>query len=301
MLLFSKEHQRKIFVLLLTVITFSFFAPRAQALSFPVGHFNVSVNATIGEYYISLSGFIAPYASIVLTTDNLVMRSVTADANGYFYISDVLVKAGFNHFCFTAVDVKRLGESQACFTIPPVMANYTRTNIFLPPTIGLFRTQITAGSNAIIWGYSMPGATVTIHASNGKTYTAIADKTGFYQITANIASAGTYDLSATAVLKGQNSEKPTNKVTLIALTLAQSTSQTVGNWFLNLLKKLFGLPLGPLWFVLPILILIFILWRKLQGLPLLPTFGKGTSTFFYFDYLFHRRKLHHWWMEGVGY
>lgn len=278
------------------------FASPAEAVTIPSGHFNVKVSASIGQYYISLSGFIAPFASIVLTTDNQVMRSIAADSTGHFSISQVLVKQGFTHFCLTAVDVKRLGQSEACFTIPPVHGDYVRNNIFLPPTIGLFRTQIRVGSNAVIWGYSMPGALVHVHSSDGTTYTATADKDGFYRIETLIAKAGSYDLSADATYKKQNSEKPVNKVTLLALTFAQETGQGFSNWLRNLLTFLFNLPLGPLWLAIPILILIYILYRKLKGLPIWPEFGKpGTSKTFAFDYLFRKRKLHHSWMKGIGY
>lgn len=292
-----------IFVFLSTLFVFDFAGPAnaSEFPNFPSGYHGVAVGASIGQFYVNFSGFIAPFASVVLTSDNIVIRATSADGSGNFYISQVLVKPGFDHFCFTAVDVKRLGESDACFTIPPVYGNYTKANIFLPPTIGLFRTEINAGSNAIIWGYSMPGATVTVHSSDGKAYTVTADASGFYQVNTLIAKAGTYDLSATAVLKQQNSEKPTNKVTLIALTLSQQVNKKISNFWQNLLTFLFNLPLGPLWLAIPILILIFILIRKLQGKPLFPTkpgFGKEQL---FFDYLFKPRKLHHWWMKGVGY
>lgn len=280
----------------------TFFVRSAFAVKFPTGHANVDVSAAVGQFYVSLSGFIAPFASVVLTSDGQVLRSVAADAAGNFSISQVLVKQGFNHFCLDAVDVKRLGQSEACFIIPPVTGDFVKNNIFLPPTIGLFRTQISAGSNAVIWGYSMPGALVTVHASDGKTYTATAGTDGFYQITAYIAKAGTYEMYADAVYKKQNSEKPTNKVTLIALTLAEQVNQNVSNWLKKLLTFLFNLPLGPLWLAIPIIILIYILYRKLRGLPIIPTWGKpGTGKTFAFDYLFRPRKLHHSWMKGIGF
>lgn len=284
----------------ISVFAYWIIVPRTDAFTPPVGHLNVQVSAAIGQYYVSFSGFIAPFASVVLTTDNQIMRSVAADSGGYFSISQVLVKQGFDHFCFTAVDVKRLGESEACFKIPPVTGQYEKKNIFLPPTIGLFRTEINAGSNAIMWGYSMPGAVVSVHSSDGKIFTTTADKTGYYQVTTTIEKAGSYDLYATATLNKQDSEKPTNKVTLLALTFAQSTTQAVSNWLKNLLTFLFNLPLGPLWLAVPILILIFILWRKLQNKPLFPTSPKKAEKLF-FDYLFKNRKLHHHWMKGIGF
>lgn len=292
---------RRFFGYLILVVLFcigSILPVKSRALAFPSGHLNVQVGASIGEYYLDLSGFLAPFASIVLTTDNTVMRSVVADNGGYFSLSQILIRQGFSSFCLTGVDVKRLGQSEACFSIPPANGNITKTNIFLPPTIGLYRTQIQEGSNAIIWGYSMPGALVTVHSSDGKDYQATADNNGFYQVTAYIAKAGTYDLSATAVLKKQSSEKPTNKVRLVALTLAQATGQGFFNWLRNLITILFNVPLGPLWLAIPILILIFILWRKLKGKPLLPSIKQEKV---FFDYLFRSRKLHHHYLHGVGY
>lgn len=286
--------------LALFLILFAFLVVQNTfAYTLPVGHTNVKVGAAIGQFSISLSGYIAPFASVVLTSGGDVLHSTTANAAGYFSLPNVLVKEGFSQFCLNAVDVKRLGQSQACFTIPPMKANYTRTNIFLPPTIGLFRTQIQAGSNAIIWGYSMPGATVTVHSSDGKTYTVTADTNGFYQVTALIAKAGSYDLSADAIYQKKSSEKPTNKVTLLALTLAQQTNQTITNWLQKLFQLL--LRLGPLLLAIPIIILIYILWRKLRGLPVIPSFKPGEFKLFTFDYLFKPKKLHHSWMRGVGY
>lgn len=291
---------KALFVLILFIL---FNTRSAFAITFPPGHANVNVSASVGQFYISLSGFIAPYASVVLTSDGNIIRSTVADSKGNFYLSQILVKQGFDHFCLDAVDVKRLGQSEACFKISPVTGDYTKNNIFLPPTIGLFRTQINAGSNAIIWGYSMPGAVVTVHSSDGQTYTATAGKDGFYQITAYIAKAGTYDMYADATYQAQKSEKPTNKVTLLALTFGQQVNKKISNWWQNLLTFLFNLPLGPLWLAIPILILIYILYRKLKGLPLVPSFGhpgEGGHAFA-FDYLFKPRKLHHWWMKGVGF
>lgn len=294
----------RIFILLVIGIsTFSTFTvQKAEAVLVPSGHFPVKVSAAIGQYYISLSGFIAPYASVVLTTDGVVMRSTAADATGHFSMSQILVKQGFSHFCLDAVDVKRLGQSEACFNIPPVTrGTYDKSNIFLPPTIGLFRTEINAGDNAIIWGYSMPGALVSVHASDGSIYSATADKEGFYQVNTKIAKAGTYELYATATYQKQNSEKPTNKVKLIALTFGEQVNKSIGNSLKNLLTFLFNLPLGPLWLAIPIIILIFILYRKLKGLPIIPTTEAGNMKKFFYERYFHPRKLHHSWMKGIGF
>lgn len=282
------------------LILFVFFSV-SPVFAFPAGHLPVNVSAAVGQFYVDLSGSIAPYASVVLTTNGTVLQSTVADSKGYFSLQHVLVKQGFDAYCLTAIDVKRLGQSEACFTTPAITGTYTHSDIFLPPTIGLFRTEIQVGSNAVIWGYSMPGATVSVHASDGKVYTVATDSTGYYEVRPLIATAGTYDLYATAALQNQQSATPTNKVTLIALTFSQEINKNVGNWLHNLLTWLFNLPIGPLWIALPILILIFIFWRKLKAEP-----GRGKikgkkKEILFFDRLLRPRTLHHSWMKGIGY
>ncbi|MDE2588331.1 MAG: hypothetical protein KGL95_01525, partial [Patescibacteria group bacterium] len=156
----------------------SIFTSPAIASTFTPPGQSTDVSAKVGSYYLSLSGYIAPYASIVLVANDLALKSTVADANGYFAIPNVIVNQGFSQFCLDAVDVKRLGESYTCLTIPPINDNYTKDNIFLPPTLGVERSEVNVGDNAVAWGYSMPGASVTVHSSDGRTFTTTADATG---------------------------------------------------------------------------------------------------------------------------
>lgn len=278
----------------------SLMVPQVQAATLSPEHGNVQVEAAIGQFYLNLSGYIAPYASVVMVVDGIVYKSVVADVSGNFYIAQVLVKEGFTHFCLDAVDVKRLGESEACFTIPPVHANYTRNNIFLPPTIGLFRTEVTVGSNAIVWGYSMPGAIVHIRFPDGTVIDVVADKNGYYEAHPKLDKVGTFTLFADATLSGKKSENPVKGVTLKAITTAQQVGQTIWDFLKKLFTFLFNLPLGPLWLAIPIIILILILLKKLrQGSPSMPEAKQGAHSVF--DLFKRNKKLHHWWIDGVGY
>src|ERR1035437_3160478 len=112
---------------------------RAQILSIPSGSLGTTVQASVGEFYLNLSGFVSPFASIVLSSDGVLMRTTIADEKGNFSIPQVLIKMGFSHFCLDAIDFKRIGESYTCFTIPPATDSVTMNNIFLPPTLGLSR------------------------------------------------------------------------------------------------------------------------------------------------------------------
>lgn len=259
-----------------------------------------SVSATVGQYYLSLSGYIAPYASVVLTSDGVVLRSTVADAQGNFFISQVLIKAGFSHFCLDAIDYRRLGESEACFTVAPASASISKQNIFLPPTLGLQRTDVNVGDSALAWGYSMPGASVTVHLDADKGCTVTADNTGYYQCTIKIAKAGTHELYADATLKGKPSEPQLKKVIVKGLSITQQVEQKTNNALQNLWNLLTGLPGGLfLLLVLLLIILIIILIIKLKYPEWLPKVGVPSFKVEHvFDFLFKERKLHHAWFVG---
>lgn len=257
---------------------------------------SVQVNAVIGEYYLNLLGLIAPYASVVLTSGNYVLRSTVADSRGYFSFSQVLINRGFSNFCLTAVDIKRLGESYKCFNIPPANGDVTLNNIFLPPTLGLQRTTINAGQSALVWGYSMPGALVTIYLSDGRSFVVTADSSGFYQLTVNMPAAGTFQLFADATYQKQNSLKPDRKKALTVLAIGQQLVENGKSFLEKLWELLINTPFGPLWLALPLLLLILLLLHKLKPEWFTSIDDAERNLLAHLPFL--RRKLHHWWFIG---
>lgn len=289
---------------ILLVLCFNFIIPASsfaqKTIPFVIprpGNLSTTVSASVGDFYLNISGYIAPFASIVLSSDGVYLRATVADEKGYFLLPEILVKEGFNHFCFDAVDFKRLGESYSCMNIPPIYGRRDIKDVFLPPTLGLSRTQIAAGASATAWGYSMPGATVTLHFGN-VTFTTKADGTGYYQIVLKDVKAGVYQLYSTAVLNNNPSLQPAKKLTLKALS---SWDQFI-QWLLDLLKKIWlfftSLSFGPLWLAIPILILIIILILKLW--PDRFTSLYNNRIIIFFTKLFRKEKhpLHHSWMVG---
>jgi hypothetical protein len=254
----------------------------------PTGVLQTQVQASVGQFYLNLSGFISPFASVVLSSDGLFIIGTTADAQGNFVISNVLIKKGFSQFCLDAIDFKRVGESYTCFSIPPATASVTMKDIFLPPTLGLSRKTVTEGGSATAFGYTMPGAKVTLHI-NGELLTTTADASGYYQFLLKSLKAGTYSLYATANYQQKDSLSPTKKLQLVALSKQKEVSQqvvnTLTNWWDQLLKFLRNWLWNPLWLIIPILILIIILIRKLWGRQFANPFKRKS-------HLLH----HSWWM-----
>ncbi len=257
---------------------------------------DVTATAKVGKYSLSLQGIIAPFASVILIQDDLVLRSVVADANGVFTISQVAINSESHTICLEAIDVKRLGESYTCIDLGEITGDVVKNNIFLPPTLGLVASEINVGDTAVIWGYSMPGATVTVYIS-GTPFTTTADSTGFYRIDTKMSTAGSFQLFADATYSSQKSLKPTRTKTLDVLSLPQIALNAGRTWLENLINWLRQLPFGFLWIGLPLVILIFILLRKVK--PEWFTWWDEIVGWLHRKWLyFFSRKLHHAWFVG---
>lgn len=253
----------------------------------------VKVSARIGEFYLDLTGYASPYASIILTSGGVFYRSAVADKDGLWSINDILINKNFSSFCLQHIDYKNIGESTTCLTVPPADKDITKKDIFLPPTIGLQRSEIVAGSDAVVFGYTMPGSSVTIHLKNGKSYVVTADINGYYELTIENLEAGVYELYATAVYNGIPSENPSNTLKLVALSWWQQILLWIKKFLQWLWNVMTGLGLGPLWLVLPLIPLIIYLLVRLWPERFTFIYDSEIYTFFH-----PRRKLHHSWFVG---
>ena len=279
-----------IFILLILNSYFIYLKPAEAGLKVPV-------QAQVGKFYLNLSGYISPYASVVLTIDGIFVRATVADAGGNFSISGVLIKEGFSHFCLEAVDFKRLGDSYTCFDIPPAKADVTKKEIFLPPTLGLSKNVIAEGGETVGFGYTMPGAEVTLYLSNGQKLTTFADQSGYYIFHIKNLKAGKYNLYARAIYDHKESLAPTKTIQLRALSWWEQIIAFIQSILKNIQKFFSSWALGPLWIGLPILILIIILILKIW--PEKFTYLYQSRLMFFFTRAFRKPKkpLHHaWWL-----
>lgn len=284
-----------LFVVLVCIGSILVQSTSAQSRS--VKTFPIEVKASVGDFYLNLSGWMSPYASIILTSDGVFMGASVADKGGNWSFKDVLIRAGFSRFCLTSIDFHRLGESEVCFTIPPANQSISMKDIFLPPTLGLSRNEVPAGGKVLAFGYTMPGAKVTLNLSNGQKLETFADGTGYYVFELNNIPAGKYQLFATAHYHEKDSLKPSKTIELLSLGWWEQFLAWL-RWLWGLLVGLFtSLGLGPLWIGLPLLLLIILLILKLWP---------ERFTFIYESRLLgflpkHHKNLHHFWMDGVGF
>lgn len=191
-----------------------------------------NVSASVGKYYVTISGYVSPFASVVMSANSIFMASTVADPEGNFTLKNVFVNEGFTDFCLEAIDVKRVGDSYTCLKIDAVFKDTSKEEIFLPPTLGLSGQKINPGSSVFASGYSMPSAKVIINISKDIKIDVSADENGYYKYELKDLPAGKYSLFATARHGDKDSEKPTRTKDLEALSLGGVIKQ---NLFLILL------------------------------------------------------------------
>lgn len=235
----------------------------------------VGVKVEVKGFVINISGFTSPYASIVLTIEGQFMSSTTTDSQGNFSFINIGANPGLSEACFDTIDFKRLGESQSCLTFAPLSQNQSFTNVFLPPTIGLYKKQINAGEEALIYGYSMPGAQVEVKLDTGKIFSVAADSGGYYEYRYKNVPAGKYLVSSSARRDKQISLLPKKKAELASLTLASQVEEKIKEGLkVGLAEDLkrkdqavtqtnYGiLLLIALWVLFPVIILILVVKKK---------------------------------------
>ncbi len=211
-----------------SAITAVYDASGAAILIYP-GNFKTNVIAQVGQLSVNLSGLASPNASVILSdTNGQFLRSTTADATGNFTISNLNVKTGTTDFCFEAVDFKRLGQAEACANIPPAQQNQDIKDIFIPPSIGLYQKQINAGSEALVYGYSMPGAQVAVKLTDKQSVNMTADSGGYYEYRYKNVPAGTYLLTSKGKLANKDSLTPKNNAKLVALSFTDRAANAAG-------------------------------------------------------------------------
>lgn len=241
------------------------------------------VNATVGQFFLNVTGYQSPNASVIIeTTSGIFLESTTADGDGYFTISNVLINDTLPGFCFRAVDFKRIGESESCIEIKDVITEDKIYNdIFLPPSIGLSRKVISEGENADIYGYSMPNGEIRI-TKDEEIITMQADETGYYEFTFENAPAGTYSFQSRGSLSGVDSLEPKNKATLEVLTFQEEIKEDLNNIVGDIEKKFPGAIILVSLFLLFLALLIALLWKT-----------KPQFIMVFFDKFKKRYPMHH--------
>lgn len=206
-------------IVIIVPLLILFFSFEASAATPTPASSSTTVKAMVGKYYLFVSGFASPFASIVMSSNSVFMASTVADKNGNFSIKNVLINEGLSNFCLESIDFKRIGDSFTCVKIPPAFGNVEKKNLFLPPTLGLTGKTIRLGSSVFASGYSMPGADLRIKIGSGFFLDTKTNVDGFYRSEVKDLPVGTYFLIASSVYHEQKSLEPLKSKELSSLSL----------------------------------------------------------------------------------
>jgi hypothetical protein len=207
----------------------------------------IGLKASVGKYRFSASGIASPYASIVMTSQNIFLSSAVADSKGRFVLPRALVNDGFSDYCLEVSDIRRIGDSYTCFKTDPPESDYSKSDIFLAPTVGLTGRKITPNSSIFASGYTMPNSDVSVNLGNNLRITTEADVNGYYKVEINKIPKGSYELYAAATYQHKGSIKPTRTFKIESLGLLSSIPSWLLLLALILVLILIIIPLIILW------------------------------------------------------
>jgi len=225
-----------------------------------------TVTAAVGEYYLIVSGYHSPNASVVIQTlSEVFLNSTTADGNGYFTIPNTLITKDLAGFCFLAIDFRRIGESESCVYIEDVITDdKSYSDIFLPPSIGLSRRLITAGEDAEIYGYTMPKAEVKIEFEE-EIITMQANDVGYYEYIFEDAQPGVYSFSSRATLSNVQSLEPRTKAVLEVVTVPEKVITDITDTVDDIEEKYPGALFLISLLIILLLLLLALIWKTKPG------------------------------------
>ena len=278
----------RLFLKLSIVMILLMFIPQNKSLAQTTPNPNpesgsATVTASVGEYFLIVSGYHSPNASVVIQTSTEVfLNSTTADGNGYFTIPNTLITKDLEGFCFLAIDFRRIGESESCVYIEDVITDdKTYSDIFLPPSIGLSRRLITAGEDAEIYGYTMPNAEVKIEFDE-EVITMQANEVGYYEYLFEDAEPGVYSFTSRATLSNEDSLDPKTKAVLEVVTVPEKVITDITDTIDDVEDKYPGALFLISLLLILLLLLLGLIWKT-----------KPRFIYAFFDKFKKRYPMHH--------
>jgi hypothetical protein len=155
---------------------------------------------------LTLTGFAYPYAQITILKDAQATALVQAGGDASFKFTTDKLSPGSYNFSIYATDV--FGIRSSLYNVPVTIAYGSLaqvSNIFISPTIGFEKSNLTPAEGAVIRGQARPGSQVSISiaSTTEQWYSVLAGADGKYLYTLNqgTLSLGTYQARAKAVVK----------------------------------------------------------------------------------------------------
>jgi len=138
----------------------------------------ITITATVDGYLLDMTGWTSPGATIHLNaTQTDIEHHTTADEDGLFIFSSVLLPKETGLFCLISEDINQVSSIPYCFSPPSlfILNDYdsafkvsTTSGIILAPSVTLKETRLKQYTDLDTSGRTLPNSLVNIYLSQKK-------------------------------------------------------------------------------------------------------------------------------------
>lgn len=156
------------------------------------------------SYPIVFSGLAYPNAKVYLLKDSQLQSEVIADSEGVFSINTAVNSSGSFSFALYAQDIKGLRSNFLTVLVNVNSGTTSVTDLILPPTIYLDKTEVKKGDVLKLLGFSAPNADLAVNISGiaSEQLTTKSNSLGEYvlELSTSSTSLGKYFLQAKTII-----------------------------------------------------------------------------------------------------
>lgn len=226
----------------------------------------VQVTATVPYYWwLELTGWTSPYASVELTMERIVKRVTIADDQGKFTFRIALPRL-LAPFCLIATDISNISSHPLCLAPPPPEFDILIKEVVMPPTLKIDRGKIAKGETVAAQGYTTPNSEVVPYLFEEKQRKKFlisslqspvlaaevpkpqvkSDQNGFYQLNLPSEEIGKNRIFVGSIFLANPSPKSTTLVFDVLSWWRMIIERLIayGLWLLGLLLKFLTTPEG---------------------------------------------------------
>lgn len=154
-----------ILLAILAVSKLSFRPPAPPDTSSVKGiQYAAKLSATVGEHFLTLSGWTSPSAKVTLSSSaNSLYGQTTADETGFFIFKFIFLPYKIGELALLAKDVKGFSSPPLYLPEPPTGQDLFIENVLMPPTLSLSSGLINYQQTVSASGKTFPNSKVVIY------------------------------------------------------------------------------------------------------------------------------------------
>jgi len=241
--------------------------------------YSTKVTATIPYYWwLELTGWTSPYASVELSMEQVVKRVTTADSEGRFTFRIALPRT-LAPFCLIATDVSNISSHPLCLAPPPPEFDILIKEVVMPPTLKIDRGKIAKGETVAAQGYTTLNSEVVpylfeekprgfrfprVFAAEVPKPQVKSDQNGFYQLNLPTSEIGKNRIFVGSIFLANPSPKSTTLV-FDVLSWWRMILERIITFLANLfwlLIKFLTTPWGIILLEIGIIVLLLVYYKR---------------------------------------